>query len=254
MKAREGWVVLSYSVMENGDVTNPAVVDSSGSKSFNGAAREAMLQWQFDPPVSRYDSTVLINFVFERSSPKVSRHFSRRYTRIKSLIDEGELEEAMQVLEKLSKKRLYPTELAYVWLARAQLADARGDKQQQLDCFRKTMIGDGQWITRQLYLDLLRTTAILGLQTGDYASAVRDYDKLMESPVGRKSAADLAPAIDAARTLAASDSPFVTADSQIFVKRDNPRLGSTKDFVRPLYWPDRPRQAPAPSPPPQNRT
>jgi hypothetical protein len=37
-----------------------------------------MQRWRFDPPEIRYDSTILINFVFERSKPKVTRGFSRK--------------------------------------------------------------------------------------------------------------------------------------------------------------------------------
>ena len=256
-KGREGWVVLGYEVTESGDVANLAVLESSGSESFNTAAQEAVQRWRFVTPETQYDSTILITFVFERSKPKVTRGFSRRYVHIKSLIDDGKLEEASQALDKLSEKRLYPTELAYVWLARAHMADVRGDKDEQLDCFRKVMIGDGQWVSQKLYLDLLRATTILGLQTDDYASAVRDYDKLMESPAGRKLAADLRPAIDAARSQSDGEMPFVSADSQLFVRHDRPPRGRTYDWVRPpLYWPDRPRQPPPPSPRPtqQNRT
>ena len=256
VKGREGWVVLSYKVTESGEIADLAVVDSSGSESFNAAAQEAVQQWRFDPPESHYDSTILINFVFERSKPKVTRRFSRSYIRIKNLVDEGKLEEASLALDELSEKRLYPTELAYVWLARAHMADVRGEKDEQLDCFRKVMIGDGQWISRNLYLDLLRATTILGLQTKDYASAVRDYDRLMESPVGRKLGADLGPAIDAARSQSDGETPFVTAESQLFVRRERPSSGPTRDFVRPSsHWPERPRQPPpSPQPTQQNRS
>lgn len=251
-KGREGWVIVSYKVTESGNIADLDVVDSSGSQSFNTAAQEAMQQWRFDPPEIKHDSTILINFVFERSKPKVTRGFSRRYLHIKNLVDDGRFSEASQALDKLSRDRLYPTELAYVWLARAYMADARGDKDEQLACFRKVMISDGQWVTRELYLELLRATTILGLQTEDYASAVRDYDKLMESPVGRKLGADLGPAIDTARSLAAGGMPFVMADSQLVVRHQAPTLGGTYDFVRPpLYWPDRPRQPSAPSPQPK---
>jgi hypothetical protein len=52
------------------------------------------------------------------------------------------------------------------------------------------MMSDGHWVDRQLYLELLRLTTIQGLETHDYASAVRDDDELMDSTVGREIAAE----------------------------------------------------------------
>lgn len=257
---REGWVVIGYSVSDDGSISGLSILDSSGSDTFDAAALRALEQWRFEPTANAYDSSILVKFVFERSTPRVTKDFRRRYLGAKSLIDTGQLDEASQQLVEMTARDLYPTELAYVWLARAQIADLRGDKETQLDCFRKAMISSGRWVDRQLYLELLRATTILGLETNDYASAVRDYDELMESPVGREIAADLKPAVEAARTMMGDDKPFEPALSQLVVKRPGrggvPYTGprDPSNSMR-SGWntPRQPPPTPAPAPPTQSR-
>jgi TonB family protein len=259
---REGWVVIGYSVSDDGGISGLTVLDSSGSDTFDAAALRALEQWRFEPAANEYDSSILVKFVFERSSPRVTKDFRRRYLGAKNLIDAGQLDEASQRLVEMMARDLYPTELAYVWLARARIADLRGDKEVQLDCFRKAMISNGRWVDRQLYLELLRATTILGLETNDYASAVRDYDELMDSPVGREMAADLEPAVEAARTITGDDKPFEPALSQLVVKRLGrvggapnwgPRDQSKYDMRSGWDTPRQPPPTPTPAPPTQSR-
>lgn len=259
---REGWVVIGYSVSGDGSISSLSVLDSSGSDTFDTAALSALEQWRFEPTANEYDTSILVKFVFERRVQRVTKDFRRRYTGAKNLIATGHLDEASQQLVEMTERRLYPTELSYVWLARSQIAGLRGDKTTQLDCFRKAMISEGRWVDRQLYLELLRAATILGLETGDYASAVRDYDILMESPVGREMAADLEPAVEAARTMIGNDKPFEPALSQLVVKRPG-RVGgapswgardqSKYDMRSGWDTPRQPPPTPTPAPPTQSR-
>jgi protein TonB len=45
----EGWVLLEYTVDENGDVTSPRVIDSSPPGVFDSAALEALMEWKYAP-------------------------------------------------------------------------------------------------------------------------------------------------------------------------------------------------------------
>lgn len=45
----EGWVLLEYTVDENGNVASPRVVDSSPPGIFDSAALEALMGWKYAP-------------------------------------------------------------------------------------------------------------------------------------------------------------------------------------------------------------
>jgi len=225
-KAREGWVLVNFSLAEDGSVIDPKVADSSGSKAYDKAAIDAAREWRLANSTSSTDITVLVNFVFDRSLPYVNRHFVRDYDRFNDYVDDGDLERANKALEKLVAQDLYPAELAYTWIARARLAEVRGDKVDQLNCFRKAMISDGQWLAHTDYLDVLKATTVLGVQTRDFASAVRDYDLLAQSGAGGlKLAEDLEETVEAARALVTTEKPYVAASMQMDVEHETPRGG-----------------------------
>ena len=68
---------------------------------------------------------------------------------------------------------------------------------------------------------------LLEIQKEDYASALRDYALLTESPSGRKSAADLEDKINVISTMVENDSrvgpPFMVADLEIDIERERYR-------------------------------
>lgn len=45
----EGWVLLEYTVDENGNVASPRIVDSSPPGVFDSAALEALMEWKYAP-------------------------------------------------------------------------------------------------------------------------------------------------------------------------------------------------------------
>ena len=49
LRGREGWVLLSYAVLEDGSVFSPVIEASSGSEAFNEAATEAVGRWRYLP-------------------------------------------------------------------------------------------------------------------------------------------------------------------------------------------------------------
>jgi hypothetical protein len=69
----------------------------------------------------------------------------------------------------------------------------------QLELFRKAVRNEGRWLARENYIATLRAIVIMEIDQQDYPSAVRDYDLLTETPVGKEMAKDLENVIEIIR-------------------------------------------------------
>jgi TonB family protein len=239
VRGREGWVLVRYTVLEDGTVFSPIVEESSGSESFDKAALDAVSEWRYIPGAVQAES-VLINFIYERSQPVVSKKFYFRNERIHKAINKGDFDEAQERLDKMRKKDdLTAAELAYSYITEGRIYAEKGDKAGQLQRFRKAMINDGRWLERKDYLKLLRASVVLELQLEDYSSALRDYAVLSESDTGRKLAADLEEPIRVLEGMVADDRvelrlPYVPAEIEVSIEREALRRpSSTEEIPRP---------------------
>jgi protein TonB len=67
----EGWVLLEYTVDENGNVVSPRVIESSPPGVFDSAALQALTAWKFTPgkigttPVATPGLRVKLNFALK---------------------------------------------------------------------------------------------------------------------------------------------------------------------------------------------
>jgi hypothetical protein len=115
-------------------------------------------------------------------------------------------------------------ELAYSFITEGRIAGERGDKVEQLRCFRRAMLNQGRWLKRENYLKLLYATVVLEMQQQDFASALRDYELLTETPTGRKIAVDLEEPIQAVRALVESNDnippPYMVANMEMSIEHE----------------------------------
>ncbi|MDJ0906877.1 MAG: energy transducer TonB [Woeseiaceae bacterium] len=191
-KGREGWVMVGYEVAPSGLVTYVGVLDSSGNEAFERAATDALAKWRFAPGDER-QQTGLINFEFDQTIVRLSRRFTSLNRRAHEYIEAGDLDAAEETLGKIrSYDDLGVYDLAYSYLTEGRIAGARGDHAGQLRLFRKAVQNDGRWLDRKHYLAALRAIVIMEIEQQDYASAVRDYELLAETSVGRDVGGDLA--------------------------------------------------------------
>jgi len=198
-RGREGWVLVSYSVGSDGSVVDPIIEDSSRSDAFEKSALKAIQKWRYEPGAEQELKT-LLTFVFRQSVLHLSRKFTSRNQQIHEFIDSGDVEAAQEAIAEIrNDKYLTAYELAYSYLAEARIAGQRGDRAGQLQHFREAMLHEGRWLARDNYLKCLRAAVILEIGLKDFVSAVRDYELLTETGVGRDIAADLAESIEAIR-------------------------------------------------------
>jgi len=256
-RGREGWVLLRYAVLEDGTVFSPVVEASSGSEAFNDAATKAVSRWRYIPGQAQTE-TAILHFVYERKQPYVSKKFFARDRKVHAAIDKGKLDNAQERIDEMRRKDdLTAVELAYTYIAEGRIHEARGDKEGQLENFRKAMINDGRWLGRMDYLKLLHASVILELQLNDYGSALRDYGILTETDVGRQLAADIdepmARIASAVENGAELPPPYTPAELEVFIVREPPRPSRSDQIPRPEpeREPTRPDTPPRRDPPPQ---
>ena len=257
LRGREGWVLLSYDVLDDGSVFSPVIEASSGSAAFNEAATAAVVRWRYLPGEAQNDK-VLLHFIYERKQPFVSKKFFARDRKVHAAIDKGRLDKAQELIDEMRERDdLTAVELAYTHVAEGRIFEARGDKEQQLQQFRRAMINDGRWLGRKDYLKLLHAAVILELQLKDYSSALRDYLILTETDVGKKLAADVEEPISviaaAVENGAELPPPWSPAEMEVFIVREPPQPNRTDQFPRPEpeREPSRPETPPRTDPPRQ---
>lgn len=226
-RRREGWVLVAYSVGRGGLVDDLFVEDSSGNIKFEEAALNSVRKWRYAPGEQR-ELSALISFVVGQDEAPLSQEFYTLNRQVHELIDEGELERASALLAELrDQDDLHPSELAYSYVTEGRIADERGYRAEQLHYYRKAILDDGRWLARDDYLGVLYVTVILELDQGDFASAVRDYERLTETRSGRKRGEDLEEIVRAARARIDADpsvmQPYAVADSSVAVVRGPPR-------------------------------
>lgn len=221
-RGREGWVIVAYAVDGGGIVTDVHVKESSGSPAFEEAALKAVRQWRFVPGEER-ELTLLVTFLNDRRSIQLSSQFAELNKMVHEFIDLGKLGAAETLLAKIrSDDDLSASELAYTFLADERIAGIRGDRNTQLDSIRMAMLYEGRWLPPETYVACLHDAILLEIGQEDHASALRDYELLVESAAGKKLAADLEELIQALHErVARSDAdaqPYFVADGSVSVK------------------------------------
>jgi TonB family protein len=252
VKGNEGWVMVGLQVERSGLVADIGILESSGKEAFDRATLGALKEWRFTPG-EEGRRTALVNFEYDRSFVQVSRRFMSLNDRVHRQIDKGNLDAAAALLADMrSDHDLTVFELAYSYLSEGRIASESGNPDGQLALFRKAIRNDGRWLARKNYLATLRAIIILEIDSQDYGSAIRDYDLLAETSVGRKIGADLGEVIEIIRQQLEETGikmkPYMVADNQVSVRRDRPMHDST--ISQP---PINPRGTVAPSAPPPGR-
>jgi TonB family protein len=91
---KEGWVMLSFVISPNGEVTEPMIEDSSGVEAFEQAALRAVESWKYRPAAQDGESVeqamtkTRIQFQLEDKPDGASPSFVGKYRRIMRLLDE----------------------------------------------------------------------------------------------------------------------------------------------------------------------
>lgn len=109
-KGQEGWVVVSYVIGKDGNVNSAFVQDSSIPQVFDQATLTAVKAWTFEPTlvngkaIEQCKNSVRMDFVIGKGEKGARRKFVSRYNKISTALDEGKLELAGKLIDKLRVK------------------------------------------------------------------------------------------------------------------------------------------------------
>ena len=118
----EGWVTLHYMVSPLGSPYDIEVVDSSGNKSLERAAKRAAKKYQYEPaqmngsPIDAGTAT-RITFSFAENPIEVSRGFPKLYRRFQRAAQNRDLKEMgalIQEINALETRSLFQASMRYV--------------------------------------------------------------------------------------------------------------------------------------------
>lgn len=92
-RGKEGWVVLSLGITEEGEVENVEVIDRSGDFEFTRSARRAVKQWKYSPAMQNgektYSCTNSVRLDFKLSKGGATDEFIEQYSLVSTLLKQG---------------------------------------------------------------------------------------------------------------------------------------------------------------------
>ena len=192
---REGWVILSYVVSKEGEVTEVMIEDSSGSQEFERAARRAVSRWRYSPamldgqPVEQSMTRARSLFVLDKSSDGASRAFVRKADRIQKLIREGDLEAANEMLLDLQyeeRHNLYE-DAWFWWLKYAHLeVSGEADNQELIESLQRAIGYYDEYLPPELFVSAVLRLYGLHVQELEFRSAKTVAERLLQSESASK--------------------------------------------------------------------
>jgi len=184
-RGQDGWVVLSFSVSPEGNVVDPIVEDSSGVVEFERAAIKSALKYRYSPatwngkPVEQCAANLRVSFMVPGYRQSLRSSFKKSYLEAVDLVEEQRIVDAEARLDEMAEKGTWNNfESSKLWLLRATLQAAKGDKAGQLRSLRRAAMLDGQYIQPEYYPQVLSAIFALEAEQMHYGAALKTYAKL----------------------------------------------------------------------------
>ena len=196
----EGWVILSFIISPQGEVTEPMIEDSTGIKAFESSAIEALKKWRYMPatrdgvPVEQAVRKFRMAFQIEspgNGATKGARPaFVRQYRDIQKLINERELAKAetlLQALESAERQNLYEDAWLW-WLKFTYLKTANSDDlSQERDALRIAIGYEQDYLPPDVMVTAAQELYALEIKGNDFSAARRVFLRLRDSEAARQS-------------------------------------------------------------------
>lgn len=187
---REGWVILSCTITEDGDVEDVKEVSSSGSKDIVKAAIKAVKKWKYPPSIEngkqikQYVNTIKLMF-FMGGAPTVgvSNKFRKYYDKAVTALNEKDYQAFNELIKKIKRnKKMHLSENNYLHLLLAGYAESEGDKHKQLHHLELVKNSLARLSTENEKLSVLYQTFNLQTELNQFSRAYNTYHELSELP------------------------------------------------------------------------
>lgn len=186
-KGVEGWVVLSFMIKEDGTTGDIIVLDASIENYFEKAAINAVSAWVYAPatsngePVKQYNKSVRSVFRIKDRAEGVTKLFLSMYRDANKAIDDGDLDEAENLIAKLDsyKKRLL-TEVFYLDILKVFYYQKKHNSEATLKYLGRVLTIADEVSTKERYIGLLKQAVVENARAGNFRAALQHYNTLLE--------------------------------------------------------------------------
>jgi TonB family protein len=197
----EGWVELGFMVDPDGKPFEVTVVRSTGDRTFEKAATQAIEDSSFEPGSvdgKAVESGYEMKYVFEnyQSLRAASPRFARAYEWILKEIDAGNQSAANAALRKLKISNLY--EDAYFGVASYMYSSKWGTDEEELAGLRRAIAFEDRahYLPADTFRSALFTCLQLEIKTREYAEAMTTWKSLQRSGMDPAALGRIRPVIE----------------------------------------------------------
>jgi TonB family protein len=187
----EGWVVIRLAVKADGTTDDIEVVATSIEDYFDDAAVAAARARIYQPatlqgkPVMQRNILVRSIFQFKNSKGGVSKPFLKSYRKTKSAMENGDLELAKSLIDKLdgNESRLL-AEVCYLDMLKSIYYAKKGDNRATLRYLEHALVIADDVASKDIYIGLLRQSIVINAKANNYQTSLKRYNTLLETDEG----------------------------------------------------------------------
>lgn len=193
---REGWVMLSFVVAEDGSVVEPMIEDSSGIEDFELAALDAVRNWRYVPAkrngqaVEHSMTKSRIRFQFDGAADGARASFVSKYRKIAGLIAARDFDEAAPLLDDMEfggRINLYE-DAFFWWLKYGYLAAMESpDSAAKIEALRLAIGYEEDYLPADQLVAASQALYVLEVRARDYSDALKTLERLKTSRTAKGS-------------------------------------------------------------------
>jgi TonB family protein len=183
----EGWVVLKFVVKADGTTDEIEVFESSIEDYFDDAAIEATKKRIYKPatlqgkPVMQGNLYLRTIFQISNSDGGVSKPFLKLYRGASKALDDGNLELANKLIEKLDgKEKRLLAEVCYLDMLKARYFEKMGNDKATLRHVERALVIADDVAEKRIYISLLRQAIVDNGKTNNFQASLKHYETLIE--------------------------------------------------------------------------
>jgi TonB family protein len=183
----EGWVVVNFSVLEDGSTDDIVVLDSSIEEYFDQEAIKTVKRWKYKPatwdgiPVLQGNKNASIVFTMSDAQLVLTGKFKSSYEEAQQAIANDNLEKAKKVIDELdaSKKRKI-SEVCHLDILKADYLRKLGDHVNTLRYLNRALVIADVAVEKHMYVRLLKLAFEENVNANNYLSALEHFDTLLK--------------------------------------------------------------------------
>ena len=183
----EGWVVIRFTVLDDGTTTDIEVVNTNVENLFEEAAIRAASAWTYQPAtrngkaVNQYNKNERLLFIITGQENTVSEQFQNSYKKALISIKDGDLATAKGLIGKLdANEQRVLAEVCYLDVLKARYFEADGKKKKAHKHVEHALVIADDVVSKGIYAYLLKQSVVNNGLLNNYRTSLKRYASLLE--------------------------------------------------------------------------